>query len=187
MIDKAVKLTGRGPKRRRAAGPTFPAAATKARSRSRRCRPCGRRTTPGFLVPRGTIEEAVRYLERCSTPEGGICYSLRSRRRAAAGRSRPPPWPRCTTPANSTRRSPTAAWNTSGTSSSASDGWNKGGGHDFYTPPVRRRRPSTWPATSTGTTIFPTARDQLHRHAGQGRRLVERRRHRQGLRHGDRR
>lgn len=32
----------------------------------------------GFLVPRGTIEEAVRYIERCSTPEGGICYSLGS-------------------------------------------------------------------------------------------------------------
>jgi len=32
----------------------------------------------GFLVPRGTIDEAVRYIERCSTPEGGIMYSLGS-------------------------------------------------------------------------------------------------------------
>lgn len=32
----------------------------------------------GFLVPKGTIEEAVKYIERCSTPEGGIQYSLRS-------------------------------------------------------------------------------------------------------------
>jgi Prenyltransferase and squalene oxidase repeat len=32
----------------------------------------------GFDVPAGTIQEAVRYLERCSTPEGGICYSLGS-------------------------------------------------------------------------------------------------------------
>jgi hypothetical protein len=32
----------------------------------------------GFLVPKGTIEEAVSYIERCSTPEGGITYSLRS-------------------------------------------------------------------------------------------------------------
>jgi hypothetical protein len=32
----------------------------------------------GFSVPKGTIEEAVRYLERCKTPEGGICYSLGS-------------------------------------------------------------------------------------------------------------
>jgi hypothetical protein len=32
----------------------------------------------GFNVPRATIEEAVRYIERCSTPEGGISYSLGS-------------------------------------------------------------------------------------------------------------
>ncbi|HVW00847.1 MAG TPA: prenyltransferase/squalene oxidase repeat-containing protein [Planctomycetaceae bacterium] len=32
----------------------------------------------GFLVPAGTIDEAVRYVERCSTPEGGISYSLLS-------------------------------------------------------------------------------------------------------------
>ena len=32
----------------------------------------------GFEVPEETIENAVRYLERCETPEGGICYSLRS-------------------------------------------------------------------------------------------------------------
>jgi len=33
----------------------------------------------GLHVPRGTIAEAVNYIEMCSTPEGGICYSLRSR------------------------------------------------------------------------------------------------------------
>lgn len=32
----------------------------------------------GFLVPPSTIEQSIRYLERCSTPEGGICYSLGS-------------------------------------------------------------------------------------------------------------
>jgi len=32
----------------------------------------------GFKVPRGTIDESVRYIERCSTPEGGIMYSLGS-------------------------------------------------------------------------------------------------------------
>jgi Prenyltransferase and squalene oxidase repeat len=30
----------------------------------------------GFLVPRGVIEEAVKYLEKCRTAEGGIRYSL---------------------------------------------------------------------------------------------------------------
>ena len=32
----------------------------------------------GFLVPKAVIEEAVKYLERCRTADGGIEYSLRS-------------------------------------------------------------------------------------------------------------
>ncbi|MGA2229373.1 MAG: prenyltransferase/squalene oxidase repeat-containing protein [Tepidisphaeraceae bacterium] len=32
----------------------------------------------GFSVPKGVIEAAVAYLERCKTPEGGIQYSLAS-------------------------------------------------------------------------------------------------------------
>jgi hypothetical protein len=32
----------------------------------------------GFTVPKGTIEAAVKYLELCRTPEGGICYSYGS-------------------------------------------------------------------------------------------------------------
>jgi hypothetical protein len=31
----------------------------------------------GLYVPRGTIADAVHYIERCSMPEGGIGYSLR--------------------------------------------------------------------------------------------------------------
>jgi hypothetical protein len=32
----------------------------------------------GFTVPKGVIEESVRYLERCKAPGGGIVYSLGS-------------------------------------------------------------------------------------------------------------
>jgi hypothetical protein len=32
----------------------------------------------GFTVPKGVIEESVRYLERCRAPEGGIVYSFGS-------------------------------------------------------------------------------------------------------------
>ncbi|MCA9017569.1 MAG: terpene cyclase/mutase family protein, partial [Planctomycetaceae bacterium] len=32
----------------------------------------------GFTVPKGTIQNAVRYLELCQTPEGGIRYSYHS-------------------------------------------------------------------------------------------------------------
>lgn len=32
----------------------------------------------GFTIPRGTIENAIKYLELCKTAEGGICYSYGS-------------------------------------------------------------------------------------------------------------
>jgi prenyltransferase beta subunit len=32
----------------------------------------------GFSVPKGTVEQAIKYLEKCKTPEGGIEYSLAS-------------------------------------------------------------------------------------------------------------
>jgi hypothetical protein len=32
----------------------------------------------GLAVPRGTISQAVQYIEKCSTSDGGISYSLRS-------------------------------------------------------------------------------------------------------------
>lgn len=32
----------------------------------------------GFYVPKATVDEAVRYIERCMTPEGGVMYSLGS-------------------------------------------------------------------------------------------------------------
>lgn len=32
----------------------------------------------GFAIPKGTIENAVQYLEKCQTPEGGIRYSFHS-------------------------------------------------------------------------------------------------------------
>ena len=38
----------------------------------------------GFLVPRAVIEESVKYLEKCRTPEGGHPVFARLRRRAAA-------------------------------------------------------------------------------------------------------
>ncbi len=32
----------------------------------------------GFTIPKGTIENAIRYLELCKTSDGGICYSYGS-------------------------------------------------------------------------------------------------------------
>lgn len=39
----------------------------------------------GFEVPEDCVNKAIRYLERCETADGGICYSLRS-----GGGTRPP-------------------------------------------------------------------------------------------------
>jgi len=85
----------------------------------------------GFNVPRGTIELAVKYIERCSTPEGGICYSLGSGGGARlaisaaavaslynAGEYDAPVAERCLE----------FVWQ----NFQSHDGWSKGGGHDFY-------------------------------------------------------
>ena len=85
----------------------------------------------GFSVPRGTIENAVRYIERCSTPEGGIRYSLRSGGAARlpisaaavatlynAGEYDSPIAERCLEYVTNQFR--------------ASKEWTRGGGHTFY-------------------------------------------------------
>jgi Prenyltransferase and squalene oxidase repeat len=86
----------------------------------------------GFLVPRGVIEEAVRYLEKCRTPEGGIRYSLSS-----GGGSRLP----ISAAAVATLYNAGQFDNAIATDClkyvwdqyRSSDEWNKGGGHAFYT------------------------------------------------------
>jgi prenyltransferase beta subunit len=87
----------------------------------------------GFNVPKGTIEAAVKYLEKCKTPEGGICYSL-----ASGG----PPRLAISAAAIAT------LYNAGQYDSKLADDclhfvitqfdttkgqWNKGSGHDFYT------------------------------------------------------
>jgi hypothetical protein len=85
----------------------------------------------GFLVPKGTIQDAVQYIERCSTPEGGICYSLggfggpRLPISAAAvatlynaGEYDAPIAQRCLAYVSQEFK--------------LHDGWSKGAGHDYY-------------------------------------------------------
>jgi hypothetical protein len=86
----------------------------------------------GFLVPKSTIERAVKYLELCKTPENGIKYSAAT-----------PPQPRLPITAAAVATlynagdydSPLAnaclkyVWD----QFKAKQGtWTKGGGHDFY-------------------------------------------------------
>ena len=131
-VEKAVNLTARG--QSTAGGWTYiPGGGDEGSVTVTQVQALRAAQNSGFEVPKGTIENAVRYIERCSTPEGGICYSLVPAAARPACRFRPPRSPRCTTPANTIRRWPTAAWITFGSSFEGMNGWSKRGGHDFYT------------------------------------------------------
>ncbi len=85
----------------------------------------------GFNVPRGTIEQAVHYIERCSTPEGGICYSLSSGggpRLAISAAAVATLYNAGEFDAPIAERCLEFVWQ----NFKATDGWKKGGGHDFY-------------------------------------------------------
>ena len=86
----------------------------------------------GFLVPKAVIEEATKYLERCRTPEGGIEYSLRS----GGGARLPISAAAVATLYNAGQFDSTIAtdclkyvWD----QFRANEGFEKGGGHAFYT------------------------------------------------------
>ncbi len=116
----------------------------------------------GFTVPKGTIEEAVKYLERCKTPEGGIQYSLGS----GGG-------PRIAISAAAIA----TLYNAGDYDSKLADAclnyvkkqfdqqkgsWSKGGGHDFYTH-LYASQAFYQAGDKYWDDYFPGARDQLLR------------------------
>jgi hypothetical protein len=113
----------------------------------------------GFLVPRATIEEAIKYLERCKTPEGGIEYSLRSR----SGPRLPISAAAVATLYNAGQfDSPLATdclkyvWD----QFRASEGWDKGSGHAYYTH-LYAAQGFYMAGDQYWDKYFPAARDQL--------------------------
>ena len=125
----------------------------------------------GFLVPKAVIEEAVKYLERCRTPEGGIEYSLRS----GGGPRLPISAAAVATLYNAGQFDSTIAtdclkyvWD----QFRANEGFYKGGGHALLHPPLRRagvlhgRRPVLG-------RLLPQDPRPVDRHAA-ARRLLER-------------
>jgi hypothetical protein len=113
----------------------------------------------GFLVPRGVIEEAVRYLERCRTPEGGIRYSLLS----GGGPRLPISAAAVATLYNAGQfDGPIATdclkyvWD----QFRSSEDWNKGGGHAFYTH-LYAAQGFYMAGDAYWDAYFPKARDQL--------------------------
>ena len=129
----------------------------------------------GFLVPKAVIEEAVKYLEKCRTPEGGIQYSLRS----GGGPRLPISAAAVATLYNAGQFDSTIAtdclkyvWD----QFRANEGLDKGGGHAFYTH-LYASQGFYMAGDQYWDDYFPRDPRPVDRHAG-ARRLVERRRHR---------
>ncbi len=77
VIEKAIKLTAEG--QSGDGGWTyFPGGGDEGSVTVTQVQALRAAHNAGLHVPRGTISEAVNYIDMCSTPEGGICYSLRS-------------------------------------------------------------------------------------------------------------
>jgi hypothetical protein len=77
VIEKAVKLTSEG--QSADGGWTYiPGAGDEGSVTVTQVQALRAAHNAGLAVPRGTIAEAVNYIEKCSTSEGGISYSLRS-------------------------------------------------------------------------------------------------------------
>jgi hypothetical protein len=115
----------------------------------------------GFLVPRAVIDEAVKYLEKCRTPEGGIEYSLRSR----SGPRLPISAAAVATLYNAGQFDSTIAtdclkyvWD----EFRAHDDWNKGGGHSFYSH-LYAAQGFYMAGDQYWDKYFPPTRDQLLR------------------------
>ena len=138
----------------------------------------------GFLVPRAVIEESVKYLEKCRTPEGGIQYSLGS----GGG-------PRLAISAAAVATLYNAGQFEGAIATDclkyvwdqfrANEGWNKGGGHAFYSH-LYASQGFYMAGDQYWDKYFPGRPRPVARHAG-ARRFLARRRHRRGLRHVDRR
>lgn len=77
VIEKAIDLTARG--QSNIGGWTYiPGGGDEGSVTVTQIQGLRAAQNAGFTVPKGVIEEAVRYLERCKTPEGGIQYAFNS-------------------------------------------------------------------------------------------------------------
>lgn len=158
VIQRAVDLTARG--QSPAGGWTYtPGSGDEGSVTVTQIQALRAAHNAGFLVPRGTIEESVRYIERCSTPEGGICYSLGSGGGARLAISAAA----CATLYNAGAYDAPVAERCLDWVSQRfriAKGFNKGGGHDYYTHLYAAQAfylagDAQWDA------YFPDARDQI--------------------------
>ncbi|HEX8324870.1 MAG TPA: prenyltransferase/squalene oxidase repeat-containing protein [Tepidisphaeraceae bacterium] len=119
----------------------------------------------GFTVPKGTTEAAIKYLEKCQTPEGGIMYSFGS-----------DPTPLLAISAAALA----SMYNAGDYESKMADtclawvhkqmsinkgSWSKGSGHDFYTH-LYASQSFYQAGDKYWDDYFPPARDQLVKSQG---------------------
>jgi hypothetical protein len=158
VIDKAVNLTARG--QSGAGGWTYiPGGGDEGSVTVTQVQALRAAHNAGFAVPRGTIEQAVRYIERCSTPEGGICYSLGSGggpRLAISAAAVATLYNAGEYDAPVAERCLGYVWERF----RAQKGWSKGGGHDFYTH-LYAAQAYYMAGDKYWDEYFPVTRDQL--------------------------
>ncbi len=113
----------------------------------------------GFLVPRAVIEESIKYLEKCRTPEGGIQYSLGS----GGGPRLPISAAAVATLYNAGQFESEIAtdclkyvWD----QFRAAEGWDKGAGHAFYSH-LYAAQAFYMAGDQYWDKYFPATRDQL--------------------------
>lgn len=122
----------------------------------------------GIPVPKEIIEKAKKYIQDCTTPEGGVQYSIRGGR--LGHQSRPPRVPQCSTPASTAN--PTTSRRCSNSASKTSGRARPGrtSSSDIGTTlTTTTRRSSTGLATKSGTS---TSRTSAKRFSASNRQTV---------------
>jgi hypothetical protein len=157
-IDAAVLLTARG--QSGAGGWTYiPGAGDEGSVTVTQVQALRASHNAGFVVPKGTIEQAVRYIDRCSTPEGGICYSLFSGggpRLAISAAAVATLYNAGEFDAPVAERCLDYVWR----QFKGQNGWSKGGGHDYYTH-LYASQGYYMAGDKYWDEYFPATRDQL--------------------------
>jgi len=159
IINEAVKVTARA--QSNLGGWTYvPGAGDEGSVTVTQIQALRAASNAGFTVPKGTIENAVLYLERCRTPEGGIRYAFHS-------------GPQSRLPISAAAVA--TLYNAGEYDSQMSDAclayvfkqfqaqknqWSKGGGHDYYAH-LYAAQAFYQAGDRYWDDYFPAARDQL--------------------------
>lgn len=158
VVDAGVSLTARG--QSGAGGWTYvPGSGDEGSVTVTQVQALRAANNAGFSVPKGTIEEAVRYIERCRTPEGGIMYSLGSgggARLAISAAAVATLYNAGEYDAPIANDCLNYVWG----QFQARKDWSKGGGHDFYTH-LYASQAYYMAGDKYWDEYFPAARDQL--------------------------